>query len=308
MTPPPSPKITRRPRLPLIWAVPLVAVAVAVWLFAREWRSYGREIEIEFAHGSGVEATRTKLQYKGIVVGTVKRVELAPDFSGVRVRVQLEREAGALAREGSQFWIVHPEIGFSGISGLEALFGGVHMEVRPGSGALANSFRGTNAPPPPENWDDGHAFFLVADRLSGVQRGAPVKYRDIKVGEVENSHLAPDATAVLIRIRVLSPYVDLVRTDSRFWNSSGLPLQISLFGGRRQPTTLESVITGAIAFATPDELAEAAPDGTQFELHTEPEKAWLEWKPSIPITPLDELPPENLMQELPPLLGDAPAQ
>lgn len=279
----PAPRLSRFPRLPLIWIVPAVAVAVAAWMLQREWRNHGREITIEFADGTGLEPGQTKLEYKGVVVGRVEAVELAPNFRGVIVRVQLARNAEEIARDGAQFWIVQPEIGFGGISGLETLLQGSRVGVRPGTGAPATRFTGLESAPAPDRQDDGRAIILVSDRLASLREHAPVFYRDIKVGEIEAARLTPDATGVLIRVRIERAYVDLVRTNSRFWNAGGSPLQISLFGGGAPRKSLQSVITGAIEFATPDEPGEVAADGAMFELHKDSEKEWLKWAPRIPI-------------------------
>lgn len=279
----PAPKLSRFPRIPLIWIVPGLAAAIAVWMLQREWRHHGREITIEFADGTGLEPGQTKLEYKGVIVGRVEDVALASNLRGVSVRVQLARDAEAIAREGSQFWIVQPEIGFGGISGLETLLKGSRVGVRPGTGKPATHFQGLESAPAPARQGQGRAFILWAERLASLREHAPVFYRDIKVGEVEAARLTPDATGVLIRIRVERAYVDLVRTSTRFWNAGGSPLQISLFGGGVPRKSLQSVITGAIEFATPEEAAEVAADGTLFELHDESQKEWLKWAPRIAI-------------------------
>ena len=61
---------------------------------------------------------------------------------------------------------------------------------------------------------------------------------------------------------------------------------ISLFGGAElKDTSLESLVTGGIAFATPDSvpLAPAAPNETHFSLAAEASKDWQKWFPKIPI-------------------------
>lgn len=283
----PAPKLSRFPRIPLIWIMPVVALAVAAWMLQREWRNHGNEITIEFADGTGLEAGQTKIEYKGVIVGRVQEVTLSENLRGVRVRVQLARDADMIARKGSQFWIVQPEIGFGGISGLETLLKGSRVGVRPGTGEPAELFQGLDAAPAPDRSDEGRAFILQADRLASLREHAPVFYRDIKVGEIEAARLTSDATGVLIRIRVEQAYVDLVRTNTRFWNAGGSPLQISLFGGGAPRKSLQSVITGAIEFATPEESAEVAPDGHRFDLNKESEKEWLKWAPRIPINAPD---------------------
>lgn len=302
MNPLPQPQVSRRPRLPLIWIVPLVALAVAVWMVFREWRQRGPEVQIEFSDGSGMEVGKTTLAYKGVEVGAVTAVDLKPDLGGVVVHVRLERDAAGLARDGSLFWSVRPEIGFTGVSGLDTLVSGVRLAVRPGDGAPATRFRGLDRPPAREEEKEGRAFWLVTDSLGTLLPRAPVLYRGIKVGEVETMRLSADAAAVLVRIRVSTPFVDLVRSGTQFWNAGGAPFSISLFGSHVRTSSIQAFLTGAIAFATPEEPAEPAPEGTRFQLNPEADKEWLKWSPRIPIVVPDQAP-----EERPPAAPPVPA-
>ena len=286
----PTPKVSRDFRLPLVWIVPLLALAVGGWMVLRQLRHRGPLITIEFADGSGVAAGKTQVEHKGAIVGTVRAVELKDDLSGVSVQVRLDQHAAALAREGSQFWIVHPEIGIGGIRGLDTLLTGPRINVRPGHGPAADRFRGLERAPAPDNPADGRAFLLRADRLGSLRPGAPVFYREVKVGAVETSRLAEDAASVLVRVRIQTPYTDLVRANTVFWNAGGASLKVSLLGAEVKSTSLESLLIGGVAFATPDKPAPAATDGAIFPLHNEADKDWFKWSPRIPINPPDEAP------------------
>jgi paraquat-inducible protein B len=286
MSSPPAPKVSDAPAFPLIWVVPFIALAIGGWMGFRELHDRGPEITIDFADGSGVEAGKTVLDYKGVSAGTVEAVELKPGLDGVSIRLRLKKNAASLANGGAQFWIVRPEIGFSGVRGLDTLVSGVHLNVLPGKGSPADHFTGLDKTPAPDVVDQGRTFILQSDKLGSLTTGAPVFYREFKVGEVEASQLSDDSTTVLIRIHIEAPYVDLVRTNSKFWNAGGFSFNLSLFGGAQlKNTSLESLITGGVAFATPDvgPLAPAAPNGTQFALASEPDKDWLKWSPKIPV-------------------------
>jgi paraquat-inducible protein B len=273
----------------LIWIVPLVALAVAAAMLHHEWSRRGPEIEIEFADGSGIEIGQTRLEYKGVPVGRVTGVTLNPDLSHVIVRLRLDRSAAPLARRGAEFWIVHPEIGPSGVRGLETLVSGVHLNVRPGQGEPAKTFRGLDQPPAIEKTGEGRAFVLLTDNLGTLVPRAPVLYRDIKVGEVETVRLGEDATTVVVRVRVETPYMDLVRVDTRFWSAGGVPLRFNLFGGKVETASLQSLITGAIAFATPEPLAAVAAEGAVFSIHAKADDEWRDWKPKVPILFSDKM-------------------
>jgi paraquat-inducible protein B len=286
MTAAPSPLISRARAFPLIWVVPVIALAIGGWMGVRELRDRGTAITIDFADGSGVEAGRTVLEYKGVAAGTVESVELRKGLVGVRIGLRLKRSAAALARAGAHFWIVHPEISFSGVKGLDTLVTGVRLNVLPGGGPPAVHFTGLDSAPAPDVTDQGRTFILHTDRLGSLTSGAPVFYREFKVGKVEASRLSADSTSVLIRIHVDAPYGDLVRTTTRFWNTGGFSFKVSLFGGAQlKDTSLESLVTGGVAFATPDAapLAPAAPADAMFTLAAEASPDWLKWAPRIPI-------------------------
>jgi paraquat-inducible protein B len=286
-TTPPSPKLSRGRSFPLVWIVPVIAVALGGWMVLRDLKNRGPEITIEFADGSGVAADKTLLEHKGVAVGRVTEVRLKPDLAGVVVRVRLDKTAAALNRAGALFWIVHPEIGLSGIRGLDTLLTGARLNVRPGTGAPVEHFIGLEKTPPPELPAEGKTFLLNADRLGSLTTGAGVFYREMKVGVVETSRLGDDATNVIIRIHIDAPYVELVRANTRFWNAGGFSFKIGLLGAELKNTSLESLISGGVAFATPGgdngSVAPLAAEGTVFQVAAEPDKDWLKWNPRIPL-------------------------
>jgi paraquat-inducible protein B len=277
--------------LSLVWAVPILTLIVGGWMIYHDLLDKGPEVAIEFADGQGIEADRTMLEYKGVSVGTVTGVELKKDLSGVTVRVRLEKSAIGIAKSGAEFWIVRPEVSLTGIRGLETLVTGVRLNVIPGQGTPATSFKGLEQAPAVESVEGGRTFILSSDRLGALTPGASVYYREIKVGVVESNRLADDSTAVLVRIRIFTPYVALVRTNTQFRNTGGLSLNVGLFGAEMKNTSIESLINGSVSFATPDgELAPEAQEGAQFQISSGGDSAWLKWQPKIPLQPTEAAP------------------
>ena len=58
----PSPKVSKGPSFPLIWVVPVVALAIAAWMSLKEYRDRGPLVTIAFRDGSGVESNKTTLE------------------------------------------------------------------------------------------------------------------------------------------------------------------------------------------------------------------------------------------------------
>jgi len=285
MTTKPHPQVIHPSTFPLIWLLPILALAVCVWLGIREIAGRGPEVTVEFADGTGLEAGKTMLEYNGVEAGAVKSVDLKTDLKGVLVKIALKKIARPLANAGTLYWIVHPEIGAGGVHGLDTLVSGVRLTARPGTGPETKMFRGLDQTPPPETSDKGRTFILKSDQLGSLSSGSPVMYRQLKVGEVEASRLSDDSTAVLIRIHIAEPYVDLVRTTTKFWNAGGFTFKLSLLGAEVKDSSLESLISGGVGFATPDKepLGPPAENGAQFDLSAEAQKDWLKWEPKIPI-------------------------
>src|SRR5580704_6684533 len=66
-------------RLSLVWFIPIVAALVGVWVAVTRIRSEGPKITIVFQSAEGLEAGKTKIQYKGVEIGTITSIQLAPD-------------------------------------------------------------------------------------------------------------------------------------------------------------------------------------------------------------------------------------
>ena len=88
---------------------------------------------------------------------------------------------------------------------------------------------------------------------------------------------------MVFRIVVERKFDQLVRANSRFWDSSGLKASVGIFKFRIQTeSTLAPV--GQISFATPDgpAMGPKAKDGENFTLYPTPKPEWQNWNPSIP--------------------------
>jgi paraquat-inducible protein B len=283
----PKAKVRRRQwRFPVVWMVPVVAALVAGYLVYHRVHEFGAKITIEFRDGSGLKIGQTPIKYRGVTVGEVTAVELSTDQQSVFVEARLRRSAAAIARGGSLFWIVRPQVGLGNITGLGTIITGPHIEVLPGTGGLESKFEGLESSPVARE-RQGLRIVLLSGRLGSLKPGSPVYYRGIDVGAVQECQLSTNATAVDIHVFIRRRYAKLVRNGSLFWNVSGVDARVGLFRGVEiNVESLRSLVAGGIAFATPnDPKGEPAKDGMVFHLYDEPKKEWLEWAPEITFSP-----------------------
>ncbi|WP_372799409.1 MlaD family protein [Litorivivens sp.] len=241
------------------------------------------DISLHFNSGSGLNKG-TELKYQGIKVGEVYAVELDENLHGVNVKARLSPSAKGLARSGSEFWLVKPQLGLVGTRNLETLVTGSYIIVRPGEGKPKRHFVALDSQPALRKPETGLNLILTASQRGSIKAGNKVFYRDIPVGEVFDFELAPDSTKTLIHINIHPRYTALIRRGTRFWNASGVAVNVGLFSGANiRSKSIESLLEGGIAFATPEEAVKEpiVPAGTVFRLNDSVESRWLEWAPKI---------------------------
>jgi paraquat-inducible protein B len=269
----PTPQATvrrsRRLHLAYVWLVPIIAAAVGGYLFYQTEIDVGPTIEIGFADGTNI-TKGSKVVYRGVEVGSVQSVELDSGLQHVNVVVQLHKPAAGLAREGSQFWIVEPRISVGQVTGLNTLLSGSYIEVAPGDGAEATRFVGLADPPVLDPRQADLLLYLEADDVASLTSGSPILYRGIEVGEIAALSLPPDGTRVQLQVAIAAEHASLVRTNSVFWRTSGVHFDLQPLDPKIDISSVESLIRGGVAFATPGPPGGPAGANALFELLDEP--------------------------------------
>jgi len=248
-------KVDQRPRLSPIWLVPLVAVLIAGWLVWDAMSKRGPLVTVTFRSAEGLQAGQSHLRHLDVDIGLVERIALNPDIAGVTVTIRTTREAEPLLTEHAQFWVVRPRLFAGSLSGLGTLLSGSYVEVVPSAegGRQQLSFTGLEDPPVLEARVPGRTVRLQASRIGSISVGSPVFFRDLSVGKVLGWDVGRMAESVTIHAFIRAPYDQYVHDGSRFWNASGVSLQLGTEGVRLQLESLKALLLGGIAFDTPEE-------------------------------------------------------
>jgi paraquat-inducible protein B len=94
--------------------------------------------------------------------------------------------------------------------------------------------------------------------------------------------LSPTFQKVYVSVAIDPQYRNIIRENTRFWNSSGTRFSAGLFSGVQfESESLETVIRGGIALATPEDCGSQVETGRHYHLFDEAEPAWLEWRPNL---------------------------
>ncbi|PCR94646.1 intermembrane transport protein PqiB [Pseudomonas allokribbensis] len=264
-----APIKTRRFSISLVWIVPIVAVLVGISLVVHNLMQEGPTIVVTFKTGSGLTANKTEVKYRNVVVGQVSDVELSDDQKSVNATIKLSKQAETFTREDSQFWVVRPRIGAGGVSGIDTLLSGDYIGADIGqSNDRAKYFKGLENPPPITYGEPGRRFNLHASDLGSLDIGSPVYYRKIPVGQVVAYALDPDGKGVNIEVFIHAPNDAYVTENTRFWNASGIDVNVGANGFAVKTESLSTLLVGGIAFRAPDYSPNdvAAADEKSFDL------------------------------------------
>ncbi len=265
----PRPDIKKRRSISIVWIVPLVAVLIGGWLVYKAVTEKGPTIYITFRTAEGLVAGKTKVRFKDVEVGTVKSIVIPDDLQNVRLTVEMVKGAKPFLREGAKFWVVRARVAAGQVSGLGTLFSGAYIGMEPSTeGEPQREFKGLEVPPVVTADQDGFQFSLTANRLGSLNFGSPVYYRQIQAGQVMGYSLDPAGKSVTIKIFINAPYHNHVRVNTRFWETSGVNVDLSAQGVRVNTESFVSMMIGGIAFGVPshETPGDKAPENTRFIL------------------------------------------
>jgi paraquat-inducible protein B len=276
----PPPANVRRPLFSLVWLIPLIAAIIAGYLGYRTLIEQGPLMTLSFDTAEGLAAGQTQVKYKAVALGTVDSIDLSRDHSHVVVKVRMNNVGARFLNSNARFWVERPRFNLTDLSGLDTLVSGAYISVDPGppGGTYQNSFTGLEQPPGIRSDEPGRTYVLTADNLGSLTTGSPVFYRDVVVGEVLSYDLGNGLGPIKINVFVRAPFDDLVRPESRFWNSSGIAAEIQ--GGVLQVElqSIQAAISGGVTFNVPQAAEKSPPSGnnatfTLYSSHQEAESA-----------------------------------
>ena len=123
-------------------------------------------------------------------------------------------------------------------------------QFAPGVGAARQSltFTGLEQEPVTAVGTPGKRIRFVSATSGSVGVGDPLLYRGFRVGRVEESHLDLENREVRYTAFITDPYDQLVTTNTRFWNVSGISAELSAEGFKLGIASFQTLLAGGVAF------------------------------------------------------------
>jgi len=261
--------------LSYVWLVPFVALLIALGIAWQAISARGPLIEVRFEAAEGIRPETTELRFRDVRVGMVEKIRFADDMSDVRVGIRVDKEIAPFLDENAQFWIVKPEVTARGVSGLDTVLSGSYIE---GSwddqrGDAMREFQGLDQPPLVRTGEKGLQLVLRAAAGGQLASGAPIIYRGVRVGHIEEPRLSESGDAVEARAFIEAPHDRLITSGTRFWEASGFSFNLGTGGVSLDIASLATLVEGGVSFSTVSSQAEPVENGVSFTVYDSEEEA-----------------------------------
>ncbi|SUG15850.1 paraquat-inducible protein B [Salmonella enterica subsp. arizonae] len=217
-----------------------------------------------------LKAEKTTIKSRSVDVGVVESATLTDDLTHVQIKARLHSGMEKLLHKDSVFWVVKPQVGREGISGLGTLLSGAYIELQPGNkGSQPESYQLLDSPPlaPPDA--KGIRVILDSKKAGQLSPGDPVLFRGYRVGSVETSMFDPQKRSISYQLFINAPNDRLVTSNVRFWKDSGIAVDLTSAGMRVEMGSLSTLFGGGVSFDVPEGLEQGQPvaEKTAFSLY-----------------------------------------
>ena len=252
-----------------VWIFPIVTALIGAWILFYHYSHQGPEVTLITTNAEGIEGGKTTIKSRSVDVGVVESATLTDDLTHVEIKARLNAGMEKLLHGDSVFWVVKPQVGREGISGLGTLLSGAYIELQPGAkGSQPAEYQLLDSPPlaPPDA--KGIRVILDSKKAGQLTAGDPVLFRGYRVGSVEKSTFDPQKRAISYQLFINAPNDRLVTSNVRFWKDSGIAVDLTSAGMRVEMGSLTTLFGGGVSFDVPEglDLGQPVAENTAFRL------------------------------------------
>jgi paraquat-inducible protein B len=229
--------------------------------------------------------TGAAIRYQGTQIGEVTQVVLNADLKHLNAKAYLYgKYAAPFLKRDSQYQLQQAQVTLKGVEHPEALLTGAFIAATPGN-ASDNSTQFT-VPRLTDDYMATDALHLLLSRntLGSVKNGTGIFFRGIQIGQIIDYRLKDNGDEVLLNASIAARYRHLLNQSSRFYDLSGIKVDLGLFSGTQIETgSLETILAGGIGVVTELNNQQAAPLNASQTLpvYDKADADWLQWRPQL---------------------------
>ncbi|EGY33534.1 mce related protein [Aggregatibacter actinomycetemcomitans serotype e str. SC1083] len=213
-------------------------------------KSAGQQITLTAENATNLSKGMA-LRYLGLTIGEIDSIQLDQKSNKIITKALINPNYMALiAKEGSRFKVISPQISASGIENIDSLLQ-PYIDVEVGSGKSKTQFALTQSINNNIKYTNGLPLVLETNDALNITAGSPIMYRGVEVGTIKNLELNSLGDRVFINILIAPKYQHLVRQNSEFWIASGYDFSLGWSGAQFNTGSVQQLLKGGISFSTP---------------------------------------------------------
>ena len=253
-----------------VWIFPIVTALIGAWILFYHYSHQGPEVTLITNNAEGIVGGKTTIKSRSVDVGVVESTTLTDDLTHVEIKARLNSGMEKLLHNDSVFWVVKPQVGREGISGLGTLLSGAYIELQPGvKGNAPERYNLLDSPPlaPPDA--KGIRVILDSNKAGQLTAGDPVLFRGYRVGSVETSTFDTQKRTMSYQLFINAPNDRLLTSNVRFWKDSGIAVDLTSAGMRVEMGSLTTLFGGGVSFDVPEglDLGQPVAENSAFKLY-----------------------------------------
>ena len=208
------------------------------------------EIVLIMDKNNNLKPDESKLFYKGVDAGIVKKLKYDATKNHTLVTIKLHKAFRRFANEKAYFWVVEPRFEFDRIEGLDAIVKGnyINFVSTDLNAKIKTNFVLHDEGPSKE----GVHITVTADDIGSLKDGTGISYHGVDIGTVGHYRINKDKKSFSVDLIIEPRYSSLINTSSLFYNKSGIEVSVGISGVNVHAGTLENIARGGIAVITPD--------------------------------------------------------
>lgn len=221
-------------------------------LYPNELRAKSAGQQLEFIVNDATNLSKgTSLRYLGLTVGEIDSLNFDQKKRKIIAKALINPQYMPLiAKEGSRFKLISPQISAGGIENLDSLLQ-PYIDIEIGEGKRKTQFNLQQSVSSNNQYNNGFPLILETSDALNLTTGSPVLYRGIEVGTIRQLSLNDLGDRVLVSIMIAPKYQHLVRQNSQFWIASGYDFNLSFKGAEFNTGSVQQLLKGGISFSTP---------------------------------------------------------
>lgn len=205
------------------------------------------------------------LFYNDIEAGYISDIRLGKDKKNLDLTAVIESKYVPLLNDSSLFYLRNSIASDISLSGIKLKVGSLKSILQGGIAFDTQNFKASEKKKVFTLYGDylkmkkvryfsdgGKTLLLHTKTAEALKQGAPIYYNRFKAGEIVSINYNEKRDQIDIEVYIEKRFVHKINGSTHFYNASGIDISLDLPKMDIDIESLQSVISGAMAFVTPD--------------------------------------------------------